>query len=110
MPEVKEFLYRLQAIRSEMISIGPTEKESRILEDHVAYLEDLVRRGVVLLAGRTLNPGTGTFGIVVFRADSESAALGIMEGDPAVREGVMRAELHPFRVALFATQPPPEEP
>ena len=107
MPESKEFLYRLEATRAEMISIGPTEKESRALEEHFAYLEDLTERGLVLLAGRTVSLGAGTFGIVVFRAESESAALEIMEADPAVRDGVMRAELHPFRVALFAAQPPP---
>ena len=58
MPDKKEFLYRLQAIRAEMVSIGPTEKESRALEEHFAYLKDLTERGVVLLAGRTLQlPG-----------------------------------------------------
>lgn len=31
----------------------------------------------------------------VFRTESEEAAHGIMREDPAVRENVMHAELHP---------------
>jgi uncharacterized protein YciI len=58
--------------------------------------------GVVILAGRTLNGDDSTFGIVIFNAGSEEEARRIMESDPAVRQGVMRAELFPYRVALIA--------
>jgi hypothetical protein len=53
----------------------------------------------VILAGRTLTTDERGLGIVIFRAPSADAARAIMEGDPAVRQGVMRAELFPFRVA-----------
>lgn len=46
-----------------------------------------------------------TFGIVVFEAKDQEAALGFMNGDPAVVAGVMTAELHPFSVALARKNP-----
>jgi len=56
----------------------------------------------MVLAGRTLNTDERSFGIVIFRADSEEAARRVMEQDPAVRNRVMRAELYPYRIALMA--------
>lgn len=42
-----------------------------------------------------------TFGIVIFEADSEEKAKFIMNNDPSVAEGIMKAELFPYRVALM---------
>lgn len=47
-----------------------------------------------------------TFGIAVLEADHESAARTIMDSDPAIRSGVMRASLYPYRVALMRAQNP----
>ena len=99
-PPRGEFLYRIRPARPEMLSGGPTEAESAWIERHFAYLKELTEQKVVVLAGRTLHTDPTSFGIVVFRADSENAARGIMEDDPAVRSGVMLAELFPFRIAL----------
>jgi hypothetical protein len=38
----------------------------------------------------------------VFPAQSDDAARALIENDPAVRKGVMRAKLFPARVALMA--------
>ena len=42
-----------------------------------------------------------TFGLVIFKADSEAEARQIMENDPAVKHGVMRATLYPYRVVFL---------
>jgi uncharacterized protein YciI len=102
MTETKQFLYLIRPTRAGMVADGPTEQENEVLARHFAYLKDLTDRGVVLLAGRTLTEDETTFGIVVFRADSEPAAERIMREDPAVRESVMSATLYPYRVALLA--------
>lgn len=94
------FLYRIQPTRPEMLSEGPTDQEAAIVGDHFNYLKGLNEQGIVLLAGRTLNTDPSSFGIVILRADSEAAAREIMTNDPAVRNGVMRAELFPYRIAL----------
>jgi hypothetical protein len=54
----------------------------------------------VILAGRTLEPGEKTFGIVIFEATDEEAARAFMNGDPAVTGKIMSAQLHPYQVAL----------
>ena len=103
---MSEYLYRIQPTRVEMLSEGPTPEEERIVGDHYSYLKKLTDQGVVILAGRTLNTDESSFGIIIFRADSEEAAWRIVADDPAVRGGVMRAELYPYRIALMADETP----
>jgi uncharacterized protein YciI len=100
-----EFLYRIQPSRLAMLETGPTLEEAEATQAHFAYLKAARDAGVVFGAGRTLTKDEGTFGIVIFRAPDEQAARELMESDPAVAAGVMRAELFPFRVALWAAQP-----
>ena len=104
MVETQEYLYVIQPTRGEMLSAGPTQREEEIVSQHFAYLEALTGRGVVILAGRTLNTDESSFGIVIFRAESEEAARAIMNADPAVQAGVMRARLFPYRIALMANR------
>ncbi len=101
MSESNQYLYRIRPTRSEMLMEGPTAEEERVVGEHFAYLQGLTERGVVILAGRTLNTDESSFGIVIFRAGSEQAARKVMENDPAVQQGVMRGELFPYRVALM---------
>jgi len=83
-----------------MLIEGPTDEEARVVGAHFHYLKDLSEQGVVVLAGRTTTEDESVFGIFVFRAGSEEAARALMESDPAVCQGVMKAELFPFRVAI----------
>jgi uncharacterized protein YciI len=94
-----QFLYHIQPARLGFLS-APTPCEIGLVEEHFRYLEDLVRREVVLLAGRTQNEDSSAFGIVLFEAPSEAGARAIMQADPAVRGGVFSAELFPYRIAL----------
>jgi uncharacterized protein YciI len=99
----KLFLYRVQAVRKDLLTTSPTDEESKALEGQFNYLKDLSAKGVVLLVGRTMNRDETSFGIVIFHAESEEAARKIMEGDPAVRNGVFHATLFPFQIALAAS-------
>jgi uncharacterized protein YciI len=83
-----------------MVTEGPNEEESSILEKHVAYLQELTDQGVLQLAGRTQNQDKSTFGIVIFSAESEDSARRIMNDDPVVKHGVMKAELFPYKIAF----------
>jgi len=105
MAEAKHFLYRIQAVRPAMLAEGPTADEEQIISEHFSYLEGLTKTGIVLHAGRTLTTDERTFGIVIFRSDSEEEARAVMDGDPAVKQGVMRAELFPYRIALAGPTP-----
>jgi uncharacterized protein YciI len=83
-----------------MLAEGPTPEEENIITDHAAYVKKLTEEGVVLLAGRTLNTDASSFGIVIFEANDDGAARSVMEKDPAVVKGLMRAEVFPYRIAF----------
>lgn len=102
MSETTQYLYTIQPTRAEMLSEGTTPEEAQIVGQHFAYLKALTDQGIVILAGRTLNTDESSFGIVIFNAASEEAAREVMLDDPAVRQGVMRAKLYPYRVAMMA--------
>ncbi|TKB50292.1 hypothetical protein FCL40_03780 [Ferrimonas sediminicola] len=102
---MNQFLYKLRPLRPEMLSQGPTPQEAGAVEAHFAYLSRLKDEGRVAMAGRTLTEDEHSFGVVVLLADSQEQAHNLMECDPAVSEGVMSAELYPFRVALWGQDP-----
>lgn len=93
-----EYLIRLDAVRPAMVTEGPTDEEARHLSDHFAYLQRLGEDGRVILAGRTT--GDEVFGLVIIAADDERSAQAVVDDDPAVANGLMRATLHPYRVAV----------
>ena len=104
-----QFLYRLQPTRLGMLTDGPTEQEAHVVGEHFAYLNRLTEEGTVLMAGRTLNADENTFGIAVLVAATAEEVEALMRNDPAVKHGVMRAELFPFRIALWSKAGPLEE-
>ena len=77
-----------------------TDDDRAAVGRHFQYLSHATDRGQVLLAGRTSEPFDRTFGLVIFDAQSESAAREFMHSDPAVVAGVMTATLHPYSIAL----------
>jgi uncharacterized protein YciI len=101
-----QYAYRIQPARIGMLADGPTSDEAEVVGRHFEYLRELTAQGRVLLAGRTLATDDSAFGIVVFEADSEAEAREMVAADPAVRHGVMRAQLWPFRVALWSEHGP----
>lgn len=83
------------------IHTDPTPEESAVFSEHFAYLKALTKQGQVLLAGPCTD---AAFGIVIFRAESDEAAQELMDNDPALKSGIMTAELHPFVASLFSPE------
>ena len=63
------------------------------LREHRSYMRSLLDAGSIVLGG-PYSDDTG--GFVALEADSHEAALEIAAGDPAVRDGVMLADVHPW--------------
>lgn len=103
--ETQTFIYQFTPIRPELLTNADawTEADIRISERHYEYLRQATADGIVLLAGRALD-GHGP-AIVIFDAPSAEAARQFMQRDPFVAEGLMRADLHPFRAALVRGGP-----
>lgn len=108
MPESNWFIFKIQPARPEMLLEGATAEEEQIISDHFDYLRRLTEEGVALLVGRTLTKDYSSFGIMIYRAESEEAARKVMLDDPAVKHRVMRAEVYPFRIALLGQWPEQE--
>lgn len=98
---MNQWIYVLKVTRLEMLTEGPTPEEDEIVGRHFDYLQDLTEKGVMILMGRTQNNDESTFGVAIFEAENEEAARRIMENDPAVAGGVMRATLYPYKIALI---------
>src|SRR5260370_34851637 len=98
---MKQFLYRIQPVRHDMLTKGSTEFESRIVSEHFNYLRRLTESGVVILAGRTQNTDYSSFGIVLLKAETIEAAREIMLNYPEVKNKGFRAELYPYKTSLF---------
>ena len=93
------FIYVLRSQSRSLIDETTLEEEAR-LGEHFDYLRRALDDGKLILAGPCED---GDFGVVVFRAATPEAASEFMQNDPAVRHGLMSAELHPFRVSLLGT-------
>jgi len=104
MSQIQQYLYMIQPTRLEMVTEGPTPEEAEIVSQHFNYLKRLTDEGVVILVGRTQNRDENTFGIAIYKAGSEEAARAIMQNDPAVKQGIMRATLFPYLVALISEE------
>jgi uncharacterized protein YciI len=76
--------------------------DQAIVGEHFQRLVRYKKEGVVVLAGRTeyetSNPDM--MGLVIFTAKDEKEALQFMMDDPAVKNKIMLAKVHPYGVAI----------
>ncbi len=91
-----EYIYLIHPYRHGFFD-APTPEEVAILDEHFAFLKIAAENGTVLLAGPCTDD---TFGLVVFRAENDTAANAFMFDDPSVKKNVMVAELHPMRISI----------
>lgn len=96
MSETLTFVYVLRLVKPESLGRMSSHDET-IVDEHFEYLKKALNEGKLTLAGRCLD---GEFGVVIFRAESERDAKDFMKNDPAIKKGIMTAELHPFHLAL----------
>jgi uncharacterized protein YciI len=95
---VSEWVYFIHPSR-EKFAATITDEEREAWDRHFVRLKQLLRDGVLILAGPTL--GRINTGIAVIEAPDEEAAAAIMNADPTITSGFARGELRPFRVSLL---------
>ncbi len=74
-----------------------TEEEQRVIDEHFSYLKDLLRNGILKLAGRC---DDATFGLVILETESLETATQIMENDPAIKAGIFTGQIWRYHTAL----------
>ena len=99
-PKLKQWVYVLRLVPRLHEDRAWTEADNAAVGRHFAHLTAATKSGQVILAGRTMESGDKTFGLVIFEAADEPAARAFMNSDPSIVEQVMTAELHPYYVAL----------
>lgn len=99
----KFYCYRLQLFPEYYDRRNWTDRELELIGVHFNYLEDLLEKKILYIAGRTVHePMTDDdFGIAVLHASSEGEARSYMENDPAVKGKLMYAKLFEFSLALW---------
>ncbi len=76
-----------------------TEGTEERVSEHFKYLQQLLKDGILTMAGRFSEV---LIGLSMIEAESREDALEIMNNDPAVKSGIFHAELYPWRIALKA--------
>lgn len=99
-----QWLHILKPAGLGRVTEGPTPEEAETVSRHFPSLERLSEKGTMILVGRTQNADENTIGLAIFEAEDESAARKIMENDPAVVGGVLRANLYSHKIALMHSQ------
>jgi uncharacterized protein YciI len=98
MGEPMYFISTLKPRRPDFLAtMTPAEKAA--MGEHMAYTRRLFDEGKIVLGGAATD---GALGVIVWKLGSAEEARRIFDGDPAVKAGIGEAELHPFRVGLFA--------
>jgi uncharacterized protein len=77
------------------------DDELAVIDQHVAYWLDLMRRGHVLAFGPVADE-TGNYGVGVIQAQSPEQARTIADGDPAVTHPLLqfRTDVTPMHVVM----------
>lgn len=101
MREMHTYIYANRVVRPGS-GLEPTPEEARVFSVHYDYLKGKLEDGELILAGPCLDEA---YGIVIFRAESDEAAKRFMDEDPAIRNGLMTAEVHRFRISLHNRGP-----
>lgn len=91
------FLATYEPVDPGLFGRDRTAFETEVFEGHRALLEALAASGVVAFSGRTVS-GHGDSGFALCHAPSLQSIEDELGHDPAVREGVLRLGVRPFKV------------
>jgi len=97
-----EWMYFLLPPRDDFAATMCPEEQAAF-DGHLTYMEELLEKGTLVLAGPTLGPANT--GLVVFEAEDGDAARAIMDADPPVAQGLVRGQLRPFRIMHLRGRP-----
>lgn len=109
-PKRKHYVYYIRPARAGFFK-ETTPAENKVMGEHVAYIKGLLSQGRLVFAGPSFEPtqypeGNGIAldmpapGVVAFEAEGDEEARRIMDGDPAVKAGVFKAQVNTFNLAF----------
>ena len=99
---LKQYLGVLTLVEKYKDEKNWSQTDQGIVGQHFKRLVKFKDEGLVVLAGRTqydLN-NLEMMGLVIFNAKDDAAALQFMQEDPAVKNNIMLAKVHPYDIAV----------
>jgi uncharacterized protein YciI len=72
-----------------------TARESDLMKQHGAFLNDLLEKGAVVAHGPVLDPAGG-YGLSLYQVDDDQDIEAMTSADPIVKAGVGHYEIHPM--------------
>lgn len=94
----KRFALLMKATSPEFFKKVAEPQGQRLVGEHFKRLQTLTKEGVIIFSGHSLNKDDTGFGIIVVRAESETAARKVMDEDQLVKAGLVRGTVLPFQV------------
>lgn len=94
-----EILYLVIIKKGAAWTPGDSPELNQLQADHLAYIDRLHDDGTLVIAG-PVDDGSDLRGISIFRVDSLEKAVALAEGDPSVRAGRLKVEVHPWYAPL----------
>lgn len=92
------YLYTFVELKRPDLIKTMTDEEGKQFGEHAEHIKRLAHEGTVIFAGPCRDMKGPAVVILDVRTESEARAL--MESDPAVKHGLMKAELHPVRLSF----------
>ncbi len=75
-----------------------TAEETKIMKDHFDYLQGLMEKGKLIMAGRNLDNDSG---YIILNIKSLDEAKTLMSNDPSVKKNVIQPVFEEFRVSML---------
>ena len=100
--KLKQYLGVLTLVEKYKDEKNWSQADQGIVGQHFQRLVKFKNEGIVVLAGRThydLN-NPDMMGLVIFNAKDDAAAQQFMMEDPAVKNNIMLAKIHPYDIAV----------
>jgi uncharacterized protein len=100
--KMKAWLGVLTLVEKYKTETNWTKADHAIVVGHFQRLVKYKNEGVLVLAGRMNLPVNDPEmqGLVIFYAKDEAAAKQFMQDDPAVKNNIMLAKVHPYGIAV----------
>ena len=105
--DAQQWLIVLNIARPELQdSKNWTKEDNAAVGAHFVRLQKMTEEGKVLFFGRTQDTTADgklvpdTLGLIVLEAPDRAAAEAVLQGDPAVKAGIMRGKVFSYKIAL----------
>lgn len=101
MQEKKTFIYVLNIVPKYLDVKTWTDADKKVVKEHMDDSRIFFAEGILLHADKTDKMDEKTFSIVIYYAESFEKAKEIADADPAVKAGMITAEVFSYRNILM---------